>query len=96
MGYTSPVLDLYKDDPGEGGYGRPTNELGIWLGVSYIHSADVVSRFLAKHDMDCIIRSNRLVPNGYEFFAGRKLVTLGSAAGYRNEVDKRTCHHERG
>ena len=45
-------LDLYKNDPGEGGYGWSTNELGIWLGVSYIHSADVVWRFLAKHDMD--------------------------------------------
>ena len=36
------------------------------------------------------------MPNGYEFFAGRKLVMLGSAAGYRNEDEKSTCLSEVG
>mmetsp|Transcript_57869 Transcript_57869/g.130485 ORF Transcript_57869/g.130485 Transcript_57869/m.130485 type:complete len:307 (+) Transcript_57869:104-1024(+) len=56
-------------------------------GVSYIFGADVVNSFLKKHDFDIIVRAHQVVADGYEFFAGRKLVTLFSAPNYCGEFD---------
>lgn len=56
-------------------------------GVSYTFGADVVSNFLVKHDFDLIVRAHQVVEDGYEFFAGRELVTLFSAPNYCGEFD---------
>ena len=54
-------------------------------GLSFKFGADVVSKFLKKHNMDLIVRGHQLVQDGYEFFAKRQLVTLFSAPNYRGE-----------
>ena len=56
-------------------------------GVSYTFGADVVSKFLQKHDLDLICRAHQVVEDGYEFFAKRQLVTLFSAPNYCGEFD---------
>jgi serine/threonine-protein phosphatase PP1 catalytic subunit len=56
-------------------------------GVSYTFGADVVHKFLEKHDMDLICRAHQVVEDGYEFFAKRKLVTIFSAPNYCGEFD---------
>jgi serine/threonine-protein phosphatase PP1 catalytic subunit len=56
-------------------------------GVSYTFGADVVSKFLHKHDLDLICRAHQVVEDGYEFFAKRQLVTLFSAPNYCGEFD---------
>merc|ERR1711862_366108 len=43
--------------------------------------------FLERHDLDLIIRAHQVVEDGYEFFAGRRLVTLFSAPNYCGEFD---------
>mmetsp|Transcript_48835 Transcript_48835/g.125842 ORF Transcript_48835/g.125842 Transcript_48835/m.125842 type:complete len:308 (-) Transcript_48835:98-1021(-) len=56
-------------------------------GVSYIFGPDIVSNFLKKHDFDMVVRAHQVVADGYEFFAGRKLITLFSAPNYCGEFD---------
>lgn len=56
-------------------------------GVSYIFGPDVVANFLKKHEFDVVVRAHQVVADGYEFFAGRKLITLFSAPNYCGEFD---------
>eukprot|EP00927_Polykrikos_kofoidii_P077921 TRINITY_DN74805_c0_g1_i1.p1 TRINITY_DN74805_c0_g1~~TRINITY_DN74805_c0_g1_i1.p1 ORF type:complete len:337 (+),score=52.71 TRINITY_DN74805_c0_g1_i1:56-1012(+) len=56
-------------------------------GVSFTFGVDIVSSFLKKHDLDLIVRAHQVVEDGYEFFAGRKLVTVFSAPNYCREFD---------
>jgi len=56
-------------------------------GVSYIFGPDIVTNFLKKHDFDVVVRAHQVVAEGYEFSAGRKLVTLFSAPNYCGEFD---------
>jgi serine/threonine-protein phosphatase PP1 catalytic subunit len=56
-------------------------------GVSYVFGADVVTDFLEKQDLDLIVRAHQVVEDGYQFFAGRRLVTLFSAPNYCGEFD---------
>ncbi|EUB62181.1 Serine/threonine-protein phosphatase PP1-gamma catalytic subunit [Echinococcus granulosus] len=82
----------------------PDKDVTSWgdndRGVSYTFGADVVSKFLAKHDFDLICRAHQMlhercihclefqvVEDGYEFFAKRQLVTLFSAPNYCGEFD---------
>ena len=55
--------------------------------MSFTFGPDVVSRFLANHDMDLIVRGHQVVEDGYEFFTLRQLVTIWSAPNYRGEFD---------
>ena len=56
-------------------------------GVSFTFGADVVQKFLHKHDLDLVCRAHQVVEDGYEFFAKRQLVTLFSAPNYCGEFD---------
>jgi len=56
-------------------------------GVSYTFGPDVVRKFLEHHDFDLLVRAHQVVEDGYEFFAGRQLVTLFSAPNYCGEFD---------
>uniref|UniRef100_A0A7S0ZY07 Serine/threonine-protein phosphatase n=1 Tax=Noctiluca scintillans TaxID=2966 RepID=A0A7S0ZY07_NOCSC len=56
-------------------------------GVSFTFGADIVRSFLKKHDLDLIVRAHQVVEDGYEFFAGRQLVTVFSAPNYCREFD---------
>uniref|UniRef100_A0A1A9W878 Serine/threonine-protein phosphatase n=1 Tax=Glossina brevipalpis TaxID=37001 RepID=A0A1A9W878_9MUSC len=72
------LCDLLWSDPGRDVQGWGKNSRG----VSFTFGADVVSEFLKKHEMDLICRAHEVVQDGYEFFAGRKLITLFSAPQY--------------
>jgi len=69
----------------------PDPDINGWAenarGVSYTFGADVVHNFLVKHDFDLVVRAHQVVEDGYEFFAGRELVTLFSAPNYCGEFD---------
>jgi diadenosine tetraphosphatase ApaH/serine/threonine PP2A family protein phosphatase len=72
----------------------PEVDISSWAendrGVSYTFGADVVTKFLQKHDYDLVVRAHQVVEDGFEFFAGRQLVTLFSAPNYcweDSEVD---------
>lgn len=56
-------------------------------GVSFTFGADIVTKFLGRHDLDLICRAHQVVEDGYEFFAKRQLVTLFSAPNYCGEFD---------
>jgi len=52
-----------------------------------VFGANVVNSFLEKNDLDLVVRAHQVVEDGYEFFAGRRLVTLFSAPNYCGEFD---------
>jgi serine/threonine-protein phosphatase PP1 catalytic subunit len=56
-------------------------------GVSFTFGGDVVRQFLRRHDLDLVVRAHQVVEDGYEFFAGRELVTVFSAPNYCGEFD---------
>lgn len=56
-------------------------------GVSFTFGGDVVRQFLRRHDLDLVVRAHQVVEDGYEFFAGRELVTIFSAPNYCGEFD---------
>ena len=47
----------------------------------------MVRQFLRRHDLDLVVRAHQVVEDGYEFFAGRELVTVFSAPNYCGEFD---------
>uniref|UniRef100_A0A7S3DMI8 Serine/threonine-protein phosphatase n=1 Tax=Palpitomonas bilix TaxID=652834 RepID=A0A7S3DMI8_9EUKA len=69
----------------------PEREINGWAdndrGVSFTFGEDVVTEFLARHDLDLICRAHQVVEDGYEFFADRQLVTIFSAPNYCGEFD---------
>ncbi|KDO35270.1 serine/threonine-protein phosphatase PP1-beta catalytic subunit [Saprolegnia parasitica CBS 223.65] len=77
------LCDLLWADPDADSHGWTESDRG----VSYIFGADVVEQFLDTHDLDLVCRAHQVVSDGYEFFAGRKLVTIFSAPNYCNEFD---------
>mmetsp|Transcript_20687 Transcript_20687/g.23748 ORF Transcript_20687/g.23748 Transcript_20687/m.23748 type:complete len:363 (+) Transcript_20687:200-1288(+) len=77
------MCDLLWSDPDTGINGWAENDRG----VSFVFGADVVAAFLEKHDLDLLVRAHQVVEDGYEFFAGRRLVTLFSAPNYCGEFD---------
>ena len=56
-------------------------------GVSFTFGSKIVNEFLNKHDLDLVVRAHQVVEDGYEFFAGRELVTVFSAPNYCGEFD---------
>lgn len=77
------MCDLLWSDPDGSINGWAENDRG----VSFVFGADVVAAFLEKHDLDLLVRAHQVVEDGYEFFAGRRLVTLFSAPNYCGEFD---------
>merc|ERR1712176_590965 len=76
------LCDLLWSDPAEiQGFGANDR------GVSVSFGPDVVSAFLQKEDLDLVARAHQVVEDGYEFFAGRSLVTIFSAPNYCGEFD---------
>lgn len=69
----------------------PSVEVPTWgdndRGVSFTFGAEIVRAFLKKHNLDLIARAHQVVEDGYEFFAGRQLVTIFSAPNYCREFD---------
>jgi serine/threonine-protein phosphatase PP1 catalytic subunit len=80
---TGLLCDLLWADPDKDITGWSENDRG----VSFTFGADIVSRFLQRHDLDLICRAHQVVEDGYEFFAKRQLVTLFSAPNYCGEFD---------
>jgi serine/threonine-protein phosphatase PP1 catalytic subunit len=56
-------------------------------GVSYCFGPQIIKEFCEKHEIDLICRAHQVVEEGYEFFAGRNLVTIFSAPNYCGEFD---------
>jgi len=77
------ICDLLWADPQKGIAGWEPNDRG----VSWVFGPDVVSSFLARHDLDLVVRAHQVVEDGYEFFSKRQLITIFSAPNYCGEFD---------
>ena len=56
-------------------------------GVSFNFNYKTIKEFLDKFGLDLICRGHQVVEDGYEFHAGRGLVTIFSAPNYCGEFD---------
>ena len=82
------MCDLLWSDPASNyQYTKPSGWGANDRGTSYVFSEKVVEDFIEKHDLDLIVRGHQVQEDGYEFFAGQKLVTIFSAPNYCNEFD---------
>ncbi|CAK8989945.1 unnamed protein product [Durusdinium trenchii] len=83
VGEVGLLVDLLWSDP------NPSVEL--WAdndrGVSFTFGPKVLNTFLQRHNLDLVCRAHQVVEDGYEFFAGRRLVTVFSAPNYCKEFD---------
>jgi len=77
------LCDLLWSDPSTETLGFGANDRG----VSVSFGQDVVAQFLKRENMDLVVRAHQVVEDGYEFFAGRQLVTIFSAPNYCGEFD---------
>jgi len=80
---TGLMTDLLWSDPEPDISGWEENDRGI----SYVFGGDVVEEFLNEHNLDLVVRAHQVIEDGYEFFSGRKLVTIFSAPNYCGEFD---------
>ena len=55
--------------------------------VSVTFSKNVVEEFTKNNDLDLICRAHQVVEEGFQFFAGMKLVTVFTAPNYMGEFD---------
>ena len=55
--------------------------------MSFTFGGDVDCQFLRRHDLDLVVLAHQVVKDGYDFFAGRELVTVFSAPNYCGEFD---------
>jgi len=69
---TGLLCDILWADPDPSITGWNENDRG----VSFTFGGDVVRQFLRRHDLDLVVRAHQVVEDGYEFFAGRELVTV--------------------
>lgn len=83
IGSKGVVTDLLWSDPDPKIDGWAMNSRGI----SYTYGQDIIEEFLAKHNLDLIVRAHQVVEDGYQFIANRKLVTVFSATNYCGEFD---------
>ncbi|CAE7702768.1 dis2 [Symbiodinium sp. CCMP2456] len=83
VGDTGLLADLLWSDPSPGVEKWGENDRG----VSFTFGPVVVKAFLKKHNLDLIARAHQVVEDGYEFFAGRQVVTIFSAPNYCREFD---------
>ena len=83
VGDTGLICDLLWADPKKDidGY-QPSDR-----GVSYGFGEDKLAEFLKTFELDLICRAHQVVEDGYEFFGGRKLVTIFSAPNYCGTFD---------
>ena len=77
------LCDLVWSDPESNLKGWQMNERG----VSYTFNERIIDNFLTIHNLEVLVRAHQVVEKGYEFFNGRKCVTIFSAPNYCGEFD---------
>ncbi|KAK6031960.1 Ser/Thr phosphatase family protein [Ostertagia ostertagi] len=76
-------MDLLWADPVIGLNGFQAN----MRGASYGFGPDILAKFCQVLNIDLVARAHQVVQDGYEFFGGRKLVTIFSAPHYCGQFD---------
>ena len=77
------LCDLVWSDPESNLKGWGINSRG----VSCTFNERIVDNFLTIHNLEVLVRAHQVVEKGYEFFNGRKCVTIFSAPNYCGEFD---------
>ena len=79
------LCDILWSDPNQDNNGKDWGDND--RGVSVVFSEKVLNKFLEDNDLDLFCRAHQVVEEGYEFFAGKKLVTVFSAPNYCGQFD---------
>ena len=78
------LCDILWSDPDE----NAQDFFGInERGISVTFSKKLLEQFLSDNGLDMLIRAHQVVEEGYEFFGGKKCVTVFSAPNYCGMFD---------
>ncbi|CAI2352180.1 unnamed protein product [Caenorhabditis sp. 36 PRJEB53466] len=58
-------------------------------GAGHLFTEQAVTKFLARHRLELVVRAHQVVDDGYEFFANNQLVTIFSAPMYCATYDNK-------
>lgn len=86
VGHSGVAADLLWSDPHPDAVKWEVNED---RGLSFVFGPPQIDNFLQKFNLELIVRAHMVVEDGYEFFHGRKLVTLFSAPNYCGTFDNK-------
>ena len=59
------------------------------LRLSYLFGKNELEDFLERNNINVLVRAHQVVEDGYEFYCGRKLITIFSAPKYCGEFDNK-------
>jgi len=79
------MCDLVWSDPDPSVVGFTENERG----VSHKFGNDVLVKYLDENKLALLVRAHQVVPNGYEFIANKRLLTIFTAPNYCGEYENR-------
>jgi len=60
-------------------------------GTAYYFSEDAVNKFLAANGLSHIIRAHEVIPSGYQFHMGGKVITVFSSSKYCGGLNESAC-----
>ena len=83
------LFDLLNSEPDKDviEFDKNDKECSILFGENRVFGEKIVSDFNKKNNLDLIVRGNKVVQDGYEFFADRHLITIFSAPNFKGEFD---------
>ncbi|KAF1758694.1 hypothetical protein GCK72_015154 [Caenorhabditis remanei] len=86
--------DLVWADPASDGSSAALSREPVWSknatrGLSCTFNSQCVNDVCKTFEIELIVRAHQMIPDGFKFFAGRKLVTIFSAPRYMDETDNR-------
>ncbi|CAP36112.1 Protein CBG18709, partial [Caenorhabditis briggsae] len=88
---TSSIRDRDQGVPSDLCWSDPTELIKGYdfspRGAGCLFGREALDDFLARHELEMIVRAHQVVMDGYEFFGDRKLVTIFSAPSYCGHFD---------
>jgi diadenosine tetraphosphatase ApaH/serine/threonine PP2A family protein phosphatase len=60
-------------------------------GTAYYFSEDAVNKFLAANGLSHVIRAHEVIPSGYQFHMGGKVITVFSSSKYCGGLNESAC-----
>lgn len=84
--YQAIFVECLWSDPtqseAELGFQKNTSRKDIRIEHTYRFGSDVLNKFLEKNELELIIRSHEIAPEGFDTFADSRLITLTSCTNY--------------
>jgi diadenosine tetraphosphatase ApaH/serine/threonine PP2A family protein phosphatase len=83
---------MLRDQSGSSAYNNLQGFLpNTKRGTAYYFSEDAVNKFLAANGLSHVIRAHEVIPSGYQFHMGGKVITVFSSSQYCGGLNESAC-----